>query len=51
MKYPPYKIQTDRLVIRCYNPYDAQLLKETVDKKYSILTTMDAMGSKRAYFN
>jgi RimJ/RimL family protein N-acetyltransferase len=28
---PPYRIETDRLVIRCYDPHDAQLLKEAVD--------------------
>ena len=28
---PPYRIETDRLVIRCYHPRDAPLLKEAVD--------------------
>ena len=28
---PPYRIETDRLVIRCYDPRDAPLLKEAVD--------------------
>lgn len=28
---PPYRIETDRLVIRCYDPHDAPLLKEAVD--------------------
>jgi len=29
---PPYRIETDRLVIRCYDPFaDAPLLKECVD--------------------
>ena len=28
---PPYRIETDRLVIRCYDPRDAPLLKETID--------------------
>ena len=28
---PPYRIETDRLVIRCYEPRDAQLLKEAID--------------------
>ncbi|HST19288.1 MAG TPA: GNAT family protein [Gaiellaceae bacterium] len=28
---PPYRIETDRLVIRCYEPEDAPLLKEAVD--------------------
>jgi RimJ/RimL family protein N-acetyltransferase len=27
----PYRIETDRLVIRCYEPEDAPLLKEAVD--------------------
>jgi len=27
----PYRIQTERLVIRCYNPSDAPLLKESID--------------------
>jgi len=32
MKYPPYRIETDRLVLRCWNPDDAPLLKATVDR-------------------
>lgn len=28
---PPYRIETDRLVIRCYDPADAPLLKDAVD--------------------
>lgn len=28
---PPYRIETERLVIRCYEPADAPLLKESVD--------------------
>jgi RimJ/RimL family protein N-acetyltransferase len=28
---PPYRIETERLVIRCYGPDDAPLLKESVD--------------------
>lgn len=28
---PPYRIETERLVIRCWNPADAQLLKEAID--------------------
>jgi RimJ/RimL family protein N-acetyltransferase len=28
---PPYRIETERLVIRCYDPEDAPLLKEAVD--------------------
>jgi RimJ/RimL family protein N-acetyltransferase len=28
---PPYRIETERLVIRCYEPEDAALLKEAVD--------------------
>jgi RimJ/RimL family protein N-acetyltransferase len=28
---PPYRIETERLVIRCYEPSDAPLLKESVD--------------------
>src|SRR5450432_4395900 len=28
---PPYRIETERLVIRCYDPRDAPLLKEAVD--------------------
>ena len=31
MSTPPYRIETDRLVIRCYEPEDAALLKEAVD--------------------
>ena len=30
MKTPPYRIQTERLVIRCYNPSDAPLLQRSV---------------------
>jgi RimJ/RimL family protein N-acetyltransferase len=37
MNYPPYKIKTDRLVIRCYNPEDAKLLKSSIDKNISYL--------------
>jgi RimJ/RimL family protein N-acetyltransferase len=28
---PPYRIETERLVIRCYDPHDAPLLKAAVD--------------------
>jgi RimJ/RimL family protein N-acetyltransferase len=28
---PPYRIETERLVIRCYDPHDAPLLKEAID--------------------
>lgn len=28
---PPYRIETERLVIRCYRPEDALLLKEAID--------------------
>jgi len=28
---PPYRIETNRLVIRCYEPEDAPLLKEAID--------------------
>jgi len=28
---PPYRIETERLVIRCYEPGDAPLLKEAID--------------------
>lgn len=28
---PPYRIETDRLVLRCWDPADAPLLKEAVD--------------------
>jgi RimJ/RimL family protein N-acetyltransferase len=28
---PPYRIETERLVIRCYEPGDAELLKEAID--------------------
>ncbi len=31
MNTPPYRIETDRLVIRCWEPRDAPLLKEAVD--------------------
>ena len=31
MTGPPYRIVTDRLVIRCWDPHDAPLLKEAVD--------------------
>jgi RimJ/RimL family protein N-acetyltransferase len=30
-KTPPYRIETERLVIRCYEPRDARMLKEAVD--------------------
>jgi RimJ/RimL family protein N-acetyltransferase len=28
---PPYRIETERLVVRCWEPTDAQLLKDAVD--------------------
>jgi RimJ/RimL family protein N-acetyltransferase len=28
---PPYRIETERLVVRCWEPRDAQLLKDAVD--------------------
>ena len=28
---PPYRIRTDRLVLRCWNPSDARLLKDAID--------------------
>lgn len=31
MRTPPYRIETERLVIRCYEPSDAPLLKDAVD--------------------
>jgi RimJ/RimL family protein N-acetyltransferase len=31
MKSPPYRIATERLVIRCYDPADAPLAKDAVD--------------------
>jgi RimJ/RimL family protein N-acetyltransferase len=29
---PPYRLETDRLVIRCYDPRDAPLLKDAVER-------------------
>ena len=29
---PAYRIETKRLVVRCYNPSDAQLLAESVNE-------------------
>jgi RimJ/RimL family protein N-acetyltransferase len=29
---PPYRIETERLVVRCWEPRDAQLLKEATDE-------------------
>jgi RimJ/RimL family protein N-acetyltransferase len=34
---PPYRIRTDRLVLRCWNPSDAPLLKEAVDSSLESL--------------
>lgn len=31
MKAPPYRIETERLVVRCWEPRDAPLLKDAVD--------------------
>ncbi len=31
MRTPPYRIETERLVIRCYEPSDAPMLKAAVD--------------------
>ena len=32
MKHPPYRLETARLVLRCWNPEDAPLLKSAVDR-------------------
>lgn len=32
METPPYRIETSRLVIRCYDPRDALLLKDAVER-------------------
>jgi RimJ/RimL family protein N-acetyltransferase len=29
---PPYRLETDRLVVRCYDPNDAPLLKDAVER-------------------
>ena len=29
---PPYRIETERLVLRCYDPHDAPLVKEAIDE-------------------
>src|SRR5918993_2281639 len=34
---PPYRIVTERLVLRCWNPRDAPLLKEAVDSSLDSL--------------
>jgi RimJ/RimL family protein N-acetyltransferase len=31
VRQPPYRIETERLVLRCYDPRDAPLLKEAID--------------------
>ena len=31
MNVPPYRIETERLVLRCWKPRDAELLKDAVD--------------------
>jgi RimJ/RimL family protein N-acetyltransferase len=31
VKTPPYRIETERLVIRCYEPGDAAMMKEAID--------------------
>ncbi len=38
MTTPPYRIVTDRLVVRCWEPRDAALLKEAVDSSLDELT-------------
>jgi RimJ/RimL family protein N-acetyltransferase len=30
-KHPPYRIETERLVVRCWDPRDAPLLKDAID--------------------
>jgi RimJ/RimL family protein N-acetyltransferase len=37
MKYPPYRIVTERMVVRCYDPSDAPALKEAVDSSLNHL--------------
>jgi RimJ/RimL family protein N-acetyltransferase len=34
---PPYRIETERLVLRCWNPEDAPLLKEAIDSSLESL--------------
>lgn len=34
---PPYRIETERLVLRCWNPADARLLKDAVDSSLESL--------------
>ncbi len=31
-----YKIETERLVIRCYKPKDAELLKISIDESFTL---------------
>jgi len=37
VNYPPYRIETERLVLRCWNPEDAPLLKATIDRNIEAL--------------
>jgi hypothetical protein len=41
---PVYRINTPRLVIRCWNPEDAGLLKTAIDRKLEAPAAMDALG-------
>jgi RimJ/RimL family protein N-acetyltransferase len=36
---PPYRLETERLVVRCYHPGDAPLLKDAVDRSLDHLWT------------
>jgi len=38
MHTPPYRVETERLVIRCYEPSDAPLLKDVVDSSIDHLS-------------
>jgi len=39
VNHPPYRIETERVVLRCWNPEDAPLLKAAVDRNIEHLRT------------
>ena len=41
----PYRIETERLVLRCYDPEDAPLLKDAVDRSLEQPAAVDAVDA------
>jgi len=46
---PAYRIHTSRLVLRCWHPQDAPLLKAAIDTNLEHLRPWDVVGPVRAH--